>query len=259
MERFRRKGTNYTLHPRNLRRRGLRLQWKMKRTEDGASLHQKATNAPSWMNLVLAITFATVVDSVFESAIASILLVVDMIVVISIVIVAVTFEIIRQYTYTSIAHGQHHQPFRTWATAFFLGVSPLYAAAQQYNNINDEIFFETGRWLISRRGCQRMSYRRFRAFFGAMPAVCADMWQMMNPFEEMSKYARPVHLLWGLMLMKVYATEEVLAGIAGVSEKTFRKWSWKFIKGMSALSYNLVSDESYQLFYHCAVQSQPTF
>ena len=33
------------------------------------------------------------------------------------------------------------------------------------------------------------------------------------------------HLLWGLILLKVYTFESINAGMTGVDEKTFRKWS----------------------------------
>jgi hypothetical protein len=107
--------------------------------------------------------------------------------------------------------------------------------------INDNTFYEAGRLLIQRRGYNRISMRKFKAHFGATPAICADIWQMINPRELISTYAKPIHLLWGLMLIKVYATEEVLSGIAGVTEKTFRKWAWKFIDATSDLSFVLVS------------------
>lgn len=76
---------------------------------------------------------------------------------------------------------------------------------------------------------------------GTTPAICADIWTMINPREHVSAYAKPVHLLWGLLLIRVYATEEVLSGIAGVTEKTFRKWAWKFVEATADLSYTLVS------------------
>jgi hypothetical protein len=51
---------------------------------------------------------------------------------------------------------------------------------------------------------------RFRAKFGTSPRICAALWHKLEPETTMSKGARPVHLLWGLMLMKIYATEAVL-------------------------------------------------
>lgn len=121
---------------------------------------------------------------------------------------------------------------------FLFGIRPLYVAEYE---INDNTFYEAGRLLIQRRGYNRISMRKFKAHFGATPAICADIWQMINPRELISTYAKPIHLLWGLMLIKVYATEEVLSGIAGVTEKTFRKWAWKFIDATSDLSFVLVS------------------
>lgn len=107
--------------------------------------------------------------------------------------------------------------------------------------VDDTTFLEAGTILIQRKGFRRVPIRRFKAHFGATPAICADIWHMINPREEISRYAKPKHLLWGLMLIKVYATEEVLAGIAGATEKTYRKWAWKFIGATSDLSYSLVS------------------
>lgn len=69
---------------------------------------------------------------------------------------------------------------------------------------------------------------------------------MINPREQISSYAMPVHLLWGLMLMKVYATEDVLANIAKATEKTFRKWAWAFIDALADLSYTLVSSSVHE-------------
>ena len=121
-------------------------------------------------------------------------------------------------------------------------MSPLYQAPV----VSDTTFIEVGWALLSRQGYhRRMSIRRYKAHFGIVPGVCADIWAMINPREEISPYAKPVHLLWGLMLMKVYSTEEVLSGIAGVTEKTYRKWAWTFIRATSDLSYSVVSSSSY--------------
>ncbi|KAL9183038.1 hypothetical protein ACHAXT_004825 [Thalassiosira profunda] len=116
-------------------------------------------------------------------------------------------------------------------------MSPLYQAPV----VSDTTFIEVGWALLSRQGYhRRMSIRRYKAHFGIVPGVCADIWAMINPREEISPYAKPVHLLWGLMLMKVYSTEEVLSGIAGVTEKTYRKWAWTFIRATSDLSYSVI-------------------
>jgi hypothetical protein len=154
----------------------------------------------------------------------------------------------RQQQIQHIYDGGHNRNFgpfpRTLIDIFLLGISPLYVAPY-VPPANDEAFFEDGCRLIKRgvggRSLLRLPLRNFKAYFGATPKICADIWQMINPPQHINQYARPVHLLWGLMLMKVYATEEILSGIAGVTEKTYRKWAWKFVISVSNLSYSLVS------------------
>ena len=242
---FRSAATHYTLHPRNLsHKRGLRRKKKVNNNNDDAPDH-KATICGlfAWIILGYGPTLAVTIAKIVHCASALVLLafavtlaiLVDVIALLSIVTVLLTLQLMQQYT-------QEKRPFHTLVDAFLLGVSPLYVAAHHENYINHATFSEAGRWLIFRcDGYRRMSRRKFKAYFGADPEICADIWQMINPPEEVSRYARPMHLLWGLLLMKVYATEEVLSGIAGVTEKTFRKWAWKFIKEVADLSYSLVS------------------
>ena len=85
------------------------------------------------------------------------------------------------------------------------------------------------------------SRRYFLSYFGTTPWVCSFLWAMLKPFETMPRGVKPCHLLWALMFMKVYATETVHAGIARCDEKTFRKWSWLFVKGISQLETCFVS------------------
>ena len=59
------------------------------------------------------------------------------------------------------------------------------------------------------------------------------MWYRLDPHANISRYAKPKHLLWALMLVKVYAKEEVLAKLARCDEKTFRKWAWLFVEEIS--------------------------
>ena len=140
------------------------------------------------------------------------------------------------------SHEQGRRPLlHKLLSVFLLGISPLYVSAYQEPNINEDVFFQAGRGLINRRGFSRVYMRRFKSYFGATPSICAQLWQMLDPRRQISSYAKPVHLLWALMLIRVYATEEVLAGIAGVTEKTFRKWAWAFITATADVSYEVVS------------------
>ena len=44
-----------------------------------------------------------------------------------------------------------------------------------------------------------------------------------------TQYAEPKHLLWALLFLKVYASEQVIRKFTGADEKTSRKWIWLFI------------------------------
>ena len=169
----------------------------------------------AFLAIVIAVTFSIPIGAIGD---------------ISAVIILITFGFIQQHTMHGDIYCRSHRPFCALITTFSLGMSSLYFTSDQYNGINDTSFFETGRWIVFRQGYRRMLKRKFKAHFGASPEICCDIWQMINPCEEMNSYTRPMHLLWGCMLMKVYATEEVLSAIAGVTEKTFRKWAWDFFK-----------------------------
>lgn len=90
----------------------------------------------------------------------------------------------------------------------------------------------------------------FQSTFGLSPEHCSIIWNLLD-LDELSdndaRCVRPDHLLWALMLLKVYATENVLAGIAGVHRQTFRKWSWLIIKAIAKQRKALVSADSYTL------------
>ncbi len=81
-------------------------------------------------------------------------------------------------------------------------------------------------------GSISQGYRKFRTFFGTSPMVCVAVWGMLvcRPLKS-----RPEHMLWALMLLKLYNIESVNAALVGVSEKTFRKWAHIFIRLLSNL------------------------
>ena len=78
-----------------------------------------------------------------------------------------------------------------------------------------------------------VAYRRFRGIFGVSPETCASLWNLIG--EKAPSGSVPVHLLWALLFLKSYSTEHVNSVIAGVDEKTFRKWSWTFVGLLSDL------------------------
>jgi len=85
---------------------------------------------------------------------------------------------------------------------------------------------------------------RFTDMFGTSPAVVAWIWNRLKPYETLDEPGRmePKHMLWGLLLMKVYGKEEQMLALAGgVDNKTFRKWAWLFVDAIASLEPEVVS------------------
>jgi hypothetical protein len=92
----------------------------------------------------------------------------------------------------------------------------------------------------SRRVSARVEDARFRAHFGTSAIVCCDLWNMLD--ADLINGAKPCHLLWALMLLRLYCAESVLCTLAGgVHQQTFRKWAWLFVNEISELQYSVVS------------------
>ena len=79
--------------------------------------------------------------------------------------------------------------------------------------------------------------RRFRAMFGVSALVCSVIRNRL--LRKIPDGASPVRLLWALMFLKVYRSEATNWTISKADEKTFRKWSWRFVELISNL--NVVS------------------
>ena len=114
--------------------------------------------------------------------------------------------------------------------------------------MSEETFWFFGHQIIGHKleGSLTMGYRKFRAFFGTSPEVCAILWNKL--FEKRPQNSSPIHLLWGLMLPKEYQIESVNSTLVGVTEKTFRKWSMLYIS-LLAVQYNYFKNNSSELIY----------
>lgn len=97
-------------------------------------------------------------------------------------------------------------------------------------------FFREGDWIFrNAHGLSRVvRKRRFRALFGVSPEVMAETWSLLQ--SSRPPKSKPKHLLWALLFLKVYATENVNSTLTGADEKTFRKWSWTFVHLISNLN-----------------------
>ena len=91
--------------------------------------------------------------------------------------------------------------------------------------------------------------RRFNSLFGVSPIVCCRVWQAC--VRRLPSGAEPVHLLWALLFLKTYATEDVLCAIAHVDRKTYRKYTWKVVTELSNIS--IVSHQAVIASYELTV------
>jgi hypothetical protein len=71
--------------------------------------------------------------------------------------------------------------------------------------------------------------RKFRSFFGLGPRVTATVWNTLVLQDKLPPGGLVKHLLWCLAFLKLYATEAIYSSMFSVTEKTFRKWVWKFL------------------------------
>lgn len=75
--------------------------------------------------------------------------------------------------------------------------------------------------------------RSFSALFGSSPSVCSRAWSLIS--HTLPNGSRPIHLLWSLLFLKIYANEAVNSALTGADPKTFRKWVKLVIEALASL------------------------
>lgn len=91
--------------------------------------------------------------------------------------------------------------------------------------------------------------RKFIAFYGCNWHVCHDIWTRISVrFGEKEK-TNPKHLLWSLMLAKLYGFEDTQAVTCKTTSKTWRKWAWHYLEKIADLNDDVVrKNHSFFLF-----------
>ena len=87
-------------------------------------------------------------------------------------------------------------------------------------------------------------HRRWMALFGVTPKTCAKVWSLLHVTEDDDSYrgAKHFHLLWALLFLRVYGSEEEAAVLCGgVDEGTYRYWSQLFVQRIADLILDVVS------------------
>jgi hypothetical protein len=104
----------------------------------------------------------------------------------------------------------------------------------------NQIAKQTLCWPNERKWDSKDSNNRFRSCFGASIGVVLDIWNRVEPILD-QRGAEPKHLLWALVFLKVYSTEEIHCSIVGWPHcHTFRKWSWYFIQKIADLKDSII-------------------
>ncbi len=98
----------------------------------------------------------------------------------------------------------------------------------------------------------RILDRDFRAHFGVNARVCQKIWELCQD-NFFAKNILPKHLLWGLLFLKTYATEPILATMTSVSRKSFRLWAWQVLSIIAAKKRDVVSTMSMFRFASAAI------
>jgi hypothetical protein len=85
--------------------------------------------------------------------------------------------------------------------------------------------------------------RNFREFFGCPVEVCLTLWNLLVDNDLLpSEDAKPQHLLWTLMFMKIYAKTKALCTLCGgIDKNTLYKWVFAFIDAIPYLESTVVS------------------
>ena len=88
--------------------------------------------------------------------------------------------------------------------------------------LDAQFFLKLGLEVVHRDpdGSCKTAYRRFAAFYSVRPETCAVLWQLW-PKPQPNGFL-PKHVLWGILFLARYETEECNAALVGVDEKTFR-------------------------------------
>jgi hypothetical protein len=89
--------------------------------------------------------------------------------------------------------------------------------------------------------CTDSERRLFRATFGVSFIVVAELWNMLDPTSNISNRAKPKHLLWTLVFLKVNKSEPVHLRITGCkSRDTFRDWVGRFAAAIADLESRVI-------------------
>lgn len=118
----------------------------------------------------------------------------------------------------------------------------LRSLIQMHPVLEPSFFDEIAQPILKRKNeAERSRDEQFASLFGTTLEVCCIIWSLVE-WNGNEGDTEPVHLLWGLMLLKLYNSENALCSLAGgIDNKTLRKWAWAWIEQISMLESTVVS------------------
>ena len=88
---------------------------------------------------------------------------------------------------------------------------------------------------------ESVSERIFWANFGVSSFLVSKLWDLLQPIHELYVKYRPQYLLWALLFLKQYSSDDVSSNTVGISVKTFHQWVWFTIDEISSRANQVVS------------------
>jgi len=125
----------------------------------------------------------------------------------------------------------------------------FYASAEQFRTWGRDIIDARQVAGRNRRRSAERESRRFKAFFSVKAERASEVWSLLIGYGLCPAKAEPQHLLWALLFLKLYATEDVNESLIGHDSNTVRKWTWIMVEALHDLSKKLVriTTKSYRL------------
>jgi hypothetical protein len=90
-----------------------------------------------------------------------------------------------------------------------------------------------------RKWSQAVEHNKFRSFFGCSSEVATDLWNRIE--NGLRQRSLPKHLLWTLIFLKTYATEEIHIRLVGwVDPKSYRDWVWYMLMKIVEIKEDII-------------------
>ena len=87
--------------------------------------------------------------------------------------------------------------------------------------------------------------KTFKTHYGKLPSLLAIVWKaILNDGwinKQMKRKPKVVHFLWAMNFMKQYSFENASCAWFHCDKKTWRKWTWMYVKAIARLLPQVVS------------------